>query len=66
MRSFLPDEEKITPAPKTDGLINWLRRARIGYEFHDASQSKIEVDPRLPFATRTFLSTHLKVYERRI
>jgi len=41
------------PAANTDGLINWLRRARIGYGLHDASQSKIVVDPRLPFATRT-------------
>jgi hypothetical protein len=52
-------------AANTDGaLINWLRRARIGFGFHIASQSKIVVDPRLPFATRTILSLHSKVYER--
>jgi hypothetical protein len=50
----------------TDGLINWLRRARIGWRFHVASQRNNVVDPRLPFATRTILSSHSKVYERKI
>jgi len=49
-----------------DGLINWLRRARIEGVFQVASQSGIAIDPRLPFATRIILSSHSKVYERRI
>ncbi|HEY5593195.1 MAG TPA: hypothetical protein VIK55_19535 [Paludibacter sp.] len=31
MRSFLPDEEKITPAPNTDGLINCLLQPGLFY-----------------------------------
>jgi hypothetical protein len=31
-----------------DGMGNWLRRARIGWRFQVASQSKIVIDPRLP------------------
>jgi hypothetical protein len=53
---------KTWPKYNSDGLINWLRRAWIGYEFHDASQSKIEVDPRLPFATRTTSRSAPKVH----
>ena len=54
------------PKHNSDGLINWLRRARIGFAFHIAAQNIIVVDPRLPFATRTILSSHSKIYERRI
>jgi hypothetical protein len=56
---------KVTFA-NTDGLINWLRRAQIGYEFQIAAQNIFVVDPRLPFATLTILSSHSKVYGRRI
>jgi hypothetical protein len=35
-----PDTLKITPAPNTDGRLNWLRRARIELEFQVASQRK--------------------------
>ena len=58
----LIERSKIWPNHNSDGLINWLRRAQIGYEFLVASQIKIMVDPRLPFATRTILSQHPKVY----
>jgi len=66
MNSTQPDSFKKTLTANSDGLINWLRRARISYAFHIAPQNIIVVDPRLPFATRTILSSHSNVYERRI
>jgi len=44
---------KLARNANSDGLINWLNRARIEGVFQVASQSGIVIDPRLPFATRT-------------
>jgi hypothetical protein len=54
MTNSLPcDSFKIATNYNSDGIGNWLRRARIGYGFQIASQSRIVVDPRLPSAART-------------
>ena len=56
LKNWLHHDNFKNTSYNSDGLINWLRRARIGLRFPVASQSKIIVDPRLPFATRTILS----------
>jgi hypothetical protein len=53
---------KVLRKAKLWSILGWLRRAQIGWRFQSASQSKIVVDPRLPFATRTTSQSAPKVY----